>query len=939
MNNVKLCSGFGKFHTDNANNTNSKPYDEITINEIFSMVINPTHTAKDKAQWVILSTLKSRVSSQQFDNGEFYGIWGDIDENTELNLIKDALNGMACIYAVYSSSRATIDLKKWRIFIPLAYSATAEEFTFLAQILNERLLNLGITPDIKNTIPNQIFYLPNCDPVNSKFYHYFIIDNLPLLEWRETFKDELANKFEKRNAEQAQLIIKQEKSRLKAIKRLESGVLSPIDAYKENYPVENNLLFYGYKKIGIRWLSPNSRSGKAGVIVVNNRWISEHSSDSNIGKAYNSGTSGDAFDLFVYYEHGGDFNAALIAAGRMFSTSEGLSITQLNQSNFNYKRQQEYIREQFDDISQTDGVHFNVVTDITHARVIIQNALELCKESPAVLFEAKFCRALQFLKINHLGEFKSIRCKIKDIKPSGVSMSDIDALTHSTLTYDQASVASELIQLSLKSGQLYFDAQTDKSYIDVKGQIINLESKAFIDWLSREYYTSTRDDENGYGQSASEQNIKQARFTLSGMAKHDGHRQSIYLRSAIYDENVYIFIGNESREIIEVTKTGWQVINEAPVKFWQSSSMQSLPKPDRNGDIDLLWNYVNVSEKDRLLVLAWLLETFRNETPYPILAISGQQGSAKSSSQDKLKQLFDNNSVNLRAAPKSIEDIFVSAGSNLGVSYENLSHLNAAMQDALCTLATGGGFASRKFYTNDEENIIAVKRPVIINSIPNVITAQDLTDRAISIEAPRVSYQEESLLNKKWDEDKSIIFGGLMDLFVKTLAGLKDVKLAAPPRMADFTRLGESMARALGHDNGYFTHLYRENRSEGMARSLESSPVAIAIIDMVERHKGDSLEVFYGTVKALYDSLSFEHTSKLGWPRSAKGLSEAIKRQQPALKDIHIRIEFGHKKERIKGHQGFPIKIIKTESFDDQNFQKISEHSDFYDNDDDDDEF
>jgi len=67
------------------------------------------------------------------------------------------------------------------------------------------------------------------------------------------------------------------------------------------------------------------------------KFISRHESDARIGQpAPNGGSWGDAFDLFVHYEHGGDFDAAVKAAGDMFTTTDpvngqSVTITKLNQ--------------------------------------------------------------------------------------------------------------------------------------------------------------------------------------------------------------------------------------------------------------------------------------------------------------------------------------------------------------------------------------------------------------------------------------------------------------------------------------------------------------------------------------------------------------------------------------------------------------------------------
>lgn len=562
----------------------------------------------------------------------------------------------------------------------------------------------------------------------------------------------------------------------------------------------------------------------------------------------------------------------------------------------------------------------------------IEKVIAVCKNQPGALFKPPFIDALKIIR-NDPGLWADYRVKIKKAKPSGVLLSEIDALTRLGCDFGVGTecTASALIELVIDKCELFFDDLTDTSFVSVEIDAVihtlAIGSRQFIDWLSYSFYMDTKIEKKP-GMSASESAIKQACFALSGIAKYEGEKQNVYLRVAFYNNSYFIFLGDERLRVVEVTSASWRILEHSPVKFWKSTSMQSLPIPKIGGDLFELWNFVNIPENDQLLVLAWMLECFRAQTPFPIMALSGQQGSAKSSTQNMLRQLIDNNSVNLRASPKSVEDVFVSAGCNWLASFENISHLTSNLQDALCTLATGGGFAARTLYTNKEETIIEVKRPVILNSIPRVITAQDLTDRAINIECPSIDYKEESEIKVSWEKAKPAIFGGLLDLFVKTLAILPTIKLKNPPRMADFTRLGEAMAIALNFPPGLFIELYTANRAENITAALESSPVGVAVRDMVDAHFGQHPVVFYGTVKSLYETLSANlHYNAEGWPRSPKGLSEALKRQSPALLTLGINIEQSTKRETTKYGRGLVIKISKSSNLEAIVLQEIQDEN------------
>ena len=228
------------------------------------------------------------------------------------------------------------------------------------------------------------------------------------------------------------------------------------------------------------------------------------------------------------------------------------------------------------------------------------------------------------------------------------------------------------------------------------------------------------------------------------------------------------------------------------------------------------------------------------------------------------------------------------------------------MQDALCNLATGGGFAGRTLFTNADETLIEAKRPVMLNGIVPLVTAQDLTDRVIHIDLPELTaYRTETAIDADFERDAPQIIGGLLDLFVLTLAALPAVSLPKPPRMADYAALGEALLIAQGRAPGEFLKLYQGNRRDSVARSLEASPVACAVRRLVEDHPASSIAPAWSdTMGKLLDHLSRYRDGADAWPKSARGLGEALRRQRPALSQIGILVEI-----EKAGKHGVPVTI------------------------------
>ncbi len=350
---ARWVSGYGGYHTARPDAKNPKPYGRVTYNGIIDMVKNPCEAPKEQAQWAIFSTTngpQARVHQFQRENGQYLVLWGDLDQTENLTFL-DIVNRVnaafpQCCHVIYTTKSATKDNPKARILLPLAENIPGHEYEMFARIFNNRLEASGLPPDRATERTGQLCYLPNRGA-----YYNFQINDGSLIDPYTEFKNELI-------ADQARLKEERkdrERRHQEAIKRtqerIDTGQTDPIEAFRQAYPVDLALERYGYQRHGKKYLSPLSESGKPGVTILDNKWCSHHSSDAVIGQSKDGSVWGDSFDLFVYYEHGGDFSQAVQCAGDLFTvidqaTGERISITKANQ--------RAYMRQQ-DTQNQTSG--------------------------------------------------------------------------------------------------------------------------------------------------------------------------------------------------------------------------------------------------------------------------------------------------------------------------------------------------------------------------------------------------------------------------------------------------------------------------------------------------------------------------------------------------------------------------------------------------------
>lgn len=411
----------------------------------------------------------------------------------------------------------------------------------------------------------------------------------------------------------------------------------------------------------------------------------------------------------------------------------------------------------------------------------------------------------------------------------------------------------------------------------------HLKSRGFRDWLMRHFYEAE-------GSAPSAQAVQDALGVLNSRARFDGETREVYIRLAEHDGSIYLDLCDENWRAVRITRDGWEVVNDAPIKFRRSRGMLPLPEPVRGGDLNLLRTFINVSDGDWILVLAWLVAAYRPNRPFPVLALHGEQGSAKSTTARLLRYLVDPNKASLRSEPRDERDLMIAATNGWLVALDNLSRVQTWLSDALCRLATGGGFATRELYANDEEVLFDAMRPVLLNGIEELATRSDLLDRAIVLSLPTIPEDRrraEAELWRGFEAARPAILGALLGAVGHALRHLESVRLAKLPRMADFALWATAAEDALGLMPGAFMAAYTGNRDAANDLALEASPVAPAIIAFVERE-----ERWAGTATDLLKELNTlagdDAQRQQGWPKRGNVLSGLLKRLAPNLRAAGI---------------------------------------------------
>lgn len=253
--------------------------------------------------------------------------------------------------------------------------------------------------------------------------------------------------------------------------------------------------------------------------------------------------------------------------------------------------------------------------------------------------------------------------------------------------------------------------------------------------------------------------------------------------------------------------------------------------PGETGDWTILNGYLNLSDVDSLLLVAWITYVLTNAkqstTSYPILLLQGDQGSGKSVLCAIIQALTDPSVVGVQTFPGTEKDLAIAVQNAGVVVYDNMRQVSKVMSDRLCTVATGGALTGRKLYTDEEQHVQVLHGALVLNGIHTTATEQDLLQRCLPLMLKPIGTQKrksEAQFMEDFGSDLPSIFGGLLELISGILVHLPNIKPQDPERMYDFSAWLAAMEIVRSVPPSTFQSAYSAALQEGVLEGLMDSP-------------------------------------------------------------------------------------------------------------------
>ena len=467
----------------------------------------------------------------------------------------------------------------------------------------------------------------------------------------------------------------------------------------------------------------------------------------------------------------------------------------------------------------------------------------------------------------------------------------------------QLTVAGTLRQMCLDLGVVTFRAE------DIGGlyvrypvfgrhEIDGLRSSRFKAWLAAKYFNDMQEEPKAA-------DIEGALLLLAATAEFSDSRK-LHTRIGSANGKIDLDLCNEERQAVEIDADGWRVVDE-PSLWFLRGSMKALPAPHSGGSLMDLREFVNTSDEDFVLLAGWLLASLAPDIAYPILAISSEQGSGKTTLTNLLKSLIDPDGTGGISPFKDADALCAAASSRHVVAIDNLSRISGEDSDHLCRVATGMGIVRRKLYTDGETYESYIRRPLILNGIAFAPDRADLLDRCfpISLLPLTTGRRRDRELQAAFEKVRPGILGALLTAVSAALRE-RDYDPTPAVRMIDaaaFVMRAEK-GGALPWAPGTFERVLMAKEREKQVEAVTGNPIGRILLELAGERAWE------GYVKTLFDQVKSraDDEERMTLPKSPRGFGIALTRLTPMLRGLGVAVI----REEPRREFGYWVRLSKT---------------------------
>jgi len=396
------------------------------------------------------------------------------------------------------------------------------------------------------------------------------------------------------------------------------------------------------------------------------------------------------------------------------------------------------------------------------------------------------------------------------------------------------------------------------------------------------------------GSAPSQAALADALQVVTGQA-NELDATTLHLRVARHGGALVLDLGDATGRAVVIRADGWEVVNSSPVLFRRTELTGALPVPVPGAAMGEIWRLVNVAERYRPVLAAVLVSALMPDMPHPVTAITGEQGTGKSTAMRMLASLIDPSPAQVRKAPRDVDTWTTAAAGSWLVALDNLSGVNDQISDALCRASTGDGDVRRRLYSDGDLHVIAFLRVVLLNGIDLGALNDDLVDRLVAVTLDRIpdrDRRKDADLARAWTAAHPRVLGALLDLTCSVLRALPGIELDAPPRMADFGYVLAAVDDVLGTDG---MKTYVGSRTEMAEEVVTSDPVLAALTaEVTGEFLGTSAELLQ-----LITPTRLDWKAPKDWP-TARQLTSTVKRRAPSLRRLGWTVEEAEKDPRAR---------------------------------------